>query len=168
MAVVTFAAFFVASSLSGQNPPKDEPALPAVVSDSATGMEYGELDQKVRALNESPCRVTFPYSQVPVTVANFVGGKVKTIKITRVLRLARQKHLPKQQELEKTLRKVWLGQFQSAACRILWAETTFWSIEFVLQFEDGKQGTLITDGVHVALEDHDGNACFFRLLPAAQ
>jgi len=139
-----------------------------VTADSATFVEYGELNERVRTLDESPCRASFPYSQVPVTVANFVGGKVKTIKVTHVLGAARQKRPPKQEELANTLRKVWLGQFQSAACRILWAEGGTWSIDADLLFEDGKQGTLITDGVHVAIQDHDGNAWFFRLLPAAQ
>jgi hypothetical protein len=66
------------------------------------------------------------------------------------------------------VRKVWQGSFQSADCGILWSEGNMWSIEFALEFEDGKQGLLITDGRHVALCDHDAKNWFFRLLPAAQ
>jgi hypothetical protein len=51
---------------------------------------------------------------------------------------------------------------------IVWDEGTWWSIESAVEFEDGKKGLLITDGLHVALRDHDGKNWFFRLLPAAQ
>ena len=42
-----------------------------------------------------------------------------------------------------------------------------WSIESTLEFKDGKKGLLITDGEHVAVRDHGGKSCFFRLWPGA-
>jgi hypothetical protein len=41
-------------------------------------------------------------------------------------------------------------------------------LEAVIEFEDGKRSALITDGEHVALQDHESKNWFFRLLPDAQ
>jgi hypothetical protein len=98
-------------------------------------------------------------------VADFVGGTVKDI---RVVRFTRMRNSPTHEELRNSVRKVWQGEFQSASCQIGWAEVTPWSIEVIVEFEDGKRSELITGGSHVALQDRDGKSWFFRLLPAAQ
>jgi hypothetical protein len=98
-------------------------------------------------------------------VGDFVGAKVKAL---RVLHYARQRKPPKAKEIKTFVRKVWQGSFQGAACGILWDEGAWWSIESAVEFEDGRQGLLVTDGTHVALRDHEGKNWFFRLLPAAQ
>jgi hypothetical protein len=71
-------------------------------------------------------------------------------------------------QLPQTVLSVWNGKFQFSTCFIGWAEPNWWSVEARLEFVDGKQGVLVTDGTHVALKDHDGATWFFRLLPAAQ
>jgi hypothetical protein len=63
------------------------------------------------------------------------------------------------------LRKVWQGSVDGEDCRILWSEVRYWSIESSLEFEDGKRGEFITDGIHIALRDHGGKTWFLRLLP---
>jgi len=100
-----------------------------------------------------------------MTVAQFVGGKVKTI---RVVRFAEPRNTPTHRELRDAVRKVWEGKFQGVSCQIGWDEGTFWTIEAVVEFEDGKRGELITDGVHVAMQDHNGNSWFLRFLPSTQ
>jgi len=72
------------------------------------------------------------------------------------------------EERRTSVKTVWQGEFQTASCFINWDEEASWSIEAVAEFYDGRQSELITDGSHVALQDHDGKSWFFRLLPAAQ
>ena len=139
--------------------------LPNIVQDSATVADYGEFNARVKSLEMATCNDPSRRFEKPEVVEDFVGAKVKNIRVIRYLR--RSKPL-KPDEIRKLIRNVWLGSFQSAACGILWSEAGTWSIECALEFEDGKQGLLITDGVHVALRDHEGRNWFFRLLPAAQ
>lgn len=98
-------------------------------------------------------------------VRDFVGGRVKTI---RILHYARERNFSKPVEVRALVSKVWQGSFlDQAACGILWDEMALWSIESALEFKDGKKGLLITDGEHVAVRDHDGKSWFFRLWPGA-
>ncbi len=102
-------------------------------------------------------------AQTPVNVfvGESVGGQVKTI---RILHFA----LAGQRSPIDVVRKVWTGKFQSSSCYIPWAEGVMWGLAADIEFEDGRQGVLITDGSHVGLRDHEGNSWFFRLLPAVQ
>jgi hypothetical protein len=148
-----------------QNRAKSGADSPTIILDSATVTDYEELAARVKTLERTSCNDARRRFDHPTTLADFVDAKVKTI---RVLRYTRQRNPLKAEEIQKLVRKVWQGSFQSADCGILWAEAAWWSIESALEFEDGKQGLLITDGIHVALRDHDGKNWFFRLLPAAQ
>lgn len=141
-----------------------ETALPKVVMGSATVAEYGEFNASFRALESTTCNDPSRYFGNPMMVGDFVGGNVRGIHIVHYLR-----HKPaKTDELRKLIKSVWRGRFQSASCSILWSEGVLWSIECTLEFKDGKQGMLTTDGTHVALRDHEGKDWFLRLLPAAQ
>lgn len=90
------------------------------------------------------------------------------MKDIRVVRFTGPRNSAAYKDLRNSVTKVWKGEFQSADCYIAWDEFTLWSVEAVVDFNDGKQSELITDGMHVALQDHNGKSWFFRLLPAAQ
>ncbi len=138
---------------------------PKIIVDSVVPVDYGILDAKVKSLNTYSCRETDRHFDLPATTARLANGKVKSIRAVRATRLPQ----PLTAEgIRDLINKVWMGKFQNASCSINWAEVTLWSVESILEFEDGKTGLLISDGSHVALKDHDGKAWFFRLLPAAQ
>jgi hypothetical protein len=144
---------------------KSETTLPTIRVDSMMVSDFAKLGRKVKTLESTCCNESSRYLEHPATVGDFVGGKVKTI---RVVHSASMKSPPTAEEVRKNLRTVWQSKFQVAFCREAWAEPTFWSIESIVEFEDGKRSALITDGVHIALQDHDGKNWFFRLFPAAQ
>jgi len=153
--------FLFAALARAQNSAKSD--TPKIVVHSIEVSSLGEIDRNVSKLNGSTCSNS-PSSK-PLTVADLAGGKVKTIRVVRVQRLSTA---PKAKELKRVLQKVWQGRVDGAACGIEWSEVSFWSIETVLKFQDGKRGSLITDGSHIALQDHDGRVWFTRLLPAAK
>jgi hypothetical protein len=140
--------------------------LPPIVVDSVVASDYGELRNVADRLEKGPCNGHYGYLE-PTTVSDYVGGSVKAIRLLRSAPLMAANRLSAD-ELQQKVRLVWHGKFRSVSCRPMWAEGNFWSIEAVVEFEDGKRSPLITDGVHVALQDHNGNSAFFRLFPAAQ
>jgi hypothetical protein len=165
VAAITLAWFCLPLISQAQDRTKSEADSPIILLDSATVTDYGELAARVKTLERISCSDPSRYFDHPMTVRHFVDAKLKTI---RVLRYSRQSNPPKAEKIQKLVRNAWQGSFQSAACGILWSEGAAWSIESALEFEDGEQGVLITDGIHFALRDHDGKNWFFRLLPAAQ
>jgi hypothetical protein len=158
-------AWFASFICYAQSRGHSEADLPNIVLNSATVADYGEFNARVKSLERATCNDPSRSFEKPMVVKDFVGAKVRTI---RVIHYLRQREPPKPDEIRQLVRKVWDGSFQSADCGILWSEGGAWSIEFALKFQDGKQGLLITDGVHVALRDHEGKNWFFRLLPAGQ
>jgi hypothetical protein len=144
-----------------------EPNL-AIVVDSVVVSDYQELGKETDRLNLASCNGGYHYLEHPTTVEDFVGGKVKAIRVLRTAPLRPWGKPPTADEIRQRVRRVWEGKFQAAFCQLAWAEPTFWSIEATLEFEDGKRSPLITDGVHVALQNHDGKTSFFRLFPDAQ
>lgn len=144
--------------------PADSAATTPKIHVHAVAADWRELDQKVKTLN-APCGGHYRYMDHPTTVEGFVGGKVREI---QVVRFAAWRNAPTRKELRDAVRKVWQGKFQSVSCYIAWDEGNMWSIEAVIEFEDGKRSELIMDGMHIALQDHDGKSWFIRLLPAAQ
>jgi len=97
------------------------------------------------------------------TVEAFLGGKVKTIRAVRVL--AGRGSAPA--EVRSRIMDVWLGVFGLASCAMMWSEMTRWNLEASVEYEDGSLGTILTDGVHVALQDRKGRVWYIRLWPAA-
>jgi len=161
----TLAWLLVASLSNGQKLQSPETTSPTIVVGSIMVSDFSELSRKVKILDDASCNGGSRYLEHPTTVQEFIGVKVTTI---RVVNSAPRSNPPTAEEVQKILRRVWQGKFQSSFCQIVWSEPTFWSIESIVEFEDGKQSLLITDGVHVALQDHDGKNWFFRLFPAAQ
>jgi hypothetical protein len=129
-----------------------------------TSTASAELDRDAKALGSSP-NAGYRRLDHPETVADFVGGKVKDIRVVGFTgsRISRERIDPR-----ILVRKVWAGEFQDAYGYQAWDEVTLWTVEAIVDFDDGKESELITDGMHVALQDHDGKSWFFRLLPAAQ
>lgn len=71
-------------------------------------------------------------------------------------------------DLRKTVLEVWSGAFRSTYCWMMWSEPTRFVIEVSVDYEDGSQASLVTDGWHVQLYDREGKVSFLRLWPAAQ
>jgi hypothetical protein len=166
IASLTLAWLALPSLSQAQNPANARSDSPTILVGSATVADNGELAAQVKTMEGVSCGDTSRRVNQPTAVKDFVGGRVKTI---RVVHYARERNFSKPVEVRALVSKVWQGSFmEQAACDILWDEMAFWSIESALEFKDGKKGLLITDGSHVALRDHDGQNWFFRLEPSAQ
>jgi hypothetical protein len=129
---------------------------------SAKAVDSPELGVIVSKTERTSCNDASRRFAHPITVGEFAGAKIKSI---RVLRYARPNFAADPKDIPKILRNVWESTLDEAECGIVWSEATFWTIEAALDFEDGKQGLLITDGSHVALRDYESKSWFFRLLP---
>lgn len=96
-----------------------------------------------------------------VSIEKFVGGKVKSIHVTR--------HDPKltPEQIRDEVRKVWLGTFWHAASTIGWSEGNQWNISAYVEFEDEKRTAVVMDDwIHVQVQDRAGNYWYIRLWPA--
>jgi hypothetical protein len=162
----------VTTALLGQN---SDSALPEIFFDSDSGNRTtsAELAKSVKVLESVPCPRNqidrIRYFSPPQSVGESVGGQVKAIRILRFERFAPLHRAELQvSEVQELVRKVWMGKSQASCCFIDWSEFNYWLVEARLEFADGHRGVLITDGHHVALQDHDGMSWFSRLLPAAQ
>jgi hypothetical protein len=140
--------------------------LPPIIVDSMVASDYGELRTAADSVEKGPCGGHYGYLE-PTTVSDYVGGSVKAIRLLRSAPLMAATRLGAD-EVQQKISLLWLGKFRGVSCRPMWAEGNFWSLEAVVEFEDGRRSRLFTDGVHVALQDHNGNSAFFRLFPAAQ
>jgi hypothetical protein len=166
IASITLAWLALSSLSQAQNPAKPGSDSFPILVGSATVADNRELAAQVKTMEGVSCGDTSRRVSQPTALKDFVGGRVKTI---RVVHYARERNISKPVRLRALVSKVWQGSFlDQPACGIVWDEGTWWSIESTVEFEDGKRGLLITDGSHVALRDHDGRNWFFRLLPAAQ
>jgi hypothetical protein len=106
---------------------------------------------------ESLCEVSFNQF---LSIEDFVGGKVKRIRVVRYgPRLTTD-------QIKEEVRKVWLGQFHYATCQIEWAEGTMWNIRATVEYADGKKSSLLTDGLHVQVQDREGKYWYMREWPA--
>jgi hypothetical protein len=157
-------SWLLATALFGGQVPANSQTISPKIHVHAAVTDWEELNRKVGTLN-APCGGYNRYLDHPTTVEDFVRGKVKSIQIVR---FAPGRSSPTHKDLRNTVRNVWQGKFRSVSCQIDWDEGAIWSIEAVVEFEDGKRSELITDGTHVALQGHDGKSWFLRLLPAAQ
>jgi hypothetical protein len=157
--ILGVASLLTASYSLSQAPAATPTPTPLVLMDSVKEEGAEELRRDAESLEKMTC-TAMPIYLRPTTVGAFIGGKAIVLRVLHTV--------GSPSDVPKTLEKVWNGQFQTAWCRIDWAEMTLWSIEANVEFEDGKQAKLYTDGSHVAFQDHAGNSWFIRLLPAAQ
>lgn len=123
-----------------------------------------ELKKKVMSKNdfrECAAGDHGPYFSKPISVGQFMGQRVKTIRVVRFAPIV-LKPSPSAREI---VRRVWTGTFNGATCYIDWAEGSGWSLEAEVEFEDGRHGGFISDGWHVMLQDHAGKTWFLRIDP---
>jgi hypothetical protein len=106
---------------------------------------------------EGLCEVSFNQF---FSMEDFVGGKIKTIRVIS--------HDPRltSDQIKEEVRKVWLGIFHYATCQIEWAEGSMWNIRATVEYEDGKKSTILTDGLHVQVQDREGKYWYMREWPA--
>jgi len=156
---------FLESLVLGQNRAETKTEMPKIDVHSVEWTQLQWLNQGVEQIGKPTCQNS-RVSKDDLTVADLAGGKVAVIRVTRALR---PKNGSNVKQIKEILKKVWQGKLlEGADCQILWSEVTFWSIQSELEFADGKEGALFTDGLHVALRAHDGAIWFSRLMPAAQ
>jgi hypothetical protein len=157
---VFITCFLVATNSLSQSSTSPQAAAPGFVIDSTVSTQAEELRRDVEGLNDVKCDGHSIYLESPTTIGAFMGFPAKFVRVTRY---AQTIESPAGTKPRQILEKVWGGRFRSASCQIAWAEFTSWSIEAVVEFQDGKRGRLITDGFHVALQDHAGKIWFIRL-----
>ena len=95
-----------------------------------------------------------------MSAEEFAGGKVKEIRVVRY----DPRLTPDQIKAE--VRKVWLGIFQYATCQIEWDEGTLWNVLATVEYEDGRKSSILTDGLHVQVQDREGKYWYMREWPA--
>ena len=157
---LALAWFLMGTNASAQSSVTPERPVPEFVVDSASPVRAEELRRDAENLSDPQCNGHYTYLGRPTSIGEFIGG---TAKIVRVTRYVHTMDSVVDSEPQAILRKVWSGQFKSAACQINWAEVTVWSTEGVVELDDGKRSRLITDGYHIALQDHAGRSWFIRL-----
>jgi len=147
----------ISSSTSiAQSKAQSADATPEIAIDASASSTVDEIGRHVAIADVNSCNGGYRWLDHPTTVKDFVGRRVKTIRVIHYAARLGAKP-PSLEEVRDTVLKVWQGKFQSAFCSLPWSEPSWWTSESTLEFEDGKRGTLITDGVHVFLRDHDGN-----------
>ena len=157
--VITGISAAMYSFSQSSTPPQS--LAPDFVMDSAVLTQPEELRRDAESLNNAQCNGHYTYLERPTTIGEFMGGTAKIVRITRYTPTIGS---PAETKVRQILTKVWSGQFKSASCQIDWAEGTFWSVEGVIEFQDGKRGMLVADGFnHIALQDHAGKDSFIRL-----
>jgi hypothetical protein len=162
-----FAWFLIVIVLCSQGDAKAQGSSPKVVVEAVVS-DTDELRKVAESLSGG-CGGGYRILEHPTTVGEFEGGNVKSIRVVRFANTPASLHVKSlQKDLQKELLKVWNGKFQDVYCYVAWDEGVFWYMEAEVEFEDGKRSLLVTDGSHVALQDHDGKGWYFRLLPAAQ
>jgi hypothetical protein len=92
-----------------------------------------------------------------VSIGSFVGGTAKAIRV-----LSYDPRLTPSQ-IRDEVRKVWLGLFTEAYSSIMWSEMNRWNIKASVEFQDGKRTWILTDGIHVQVQDREGKYWFIRL-----
>jgi len=133
-----------------------------IVTDGMTTGEFGQILEKARAMEKAKsCGRRIWEEGKPFSLEELAGAKVKRIRVVRA-ETYKISPAPKPEEVRATVEKMWSRKFGWMACQIEWDEGALWSIQAELEFEDGKKGVLITDGWHVALQDHDGHNWFVR------
>jgi len=139
---------------------------PPIASTGAIPTDFGDLNRKAESLQPKSCDPNnFSSIDHLVTVADIIGGDPTEI---RAIHIAPKETPPDLQAIRVMIKKVWSGKTQYATCFINWAEGAQWWLEAVISYKSGNQTFLITDGFHVALQDHAGHTWYFRFDSLAQ
>ena len=135
-----------------------EPSIPRerhmdMVEEEYPQCHMGAFSLVRRSEWDTRCNVNFGSD---VSLESFIGGKVKSI---RVINYEPQLTPDK---IRAELKKVWLGVFSDVTCSINWAEYTTWNVEAVVEYEDGGNSFIVTDGGHVEVRDREGKYWYLR------
>ena len=153
---------FIILALALTGPVHSPTGTAPIVTDGMTTGEFGQILEKARAMEKAKsCGRRMLEEGKPFSLEELAGAKVKRIRVVRA-ETYKIWPAPKPEEVRATVEKIWSRKFGWMACQIEWDEGALWSIQAELEFEDGKKGVLITDGWHVALQDHDGHNWFVR------
>ncbi len=147
--------------------PATELTLSQIVVDARQPTEWNDPQWNIRDISDPGCNGSYRTFEHDISLQDLAGHAVKTIHVTSY-RLFPSAPSNRQKDIRQRVLEVWLGKFRTAFRQLPWAEMTSWSINAIVEFDDGKRGSLLTDGTHVRLLDHDGKFWFLRLLPAAQ
>jgi hypothetical protein len=163
-ALYTAMCLMTQSDAHSQARPQSQASSPPILVTATAPSRQQELRQVVDSFDK--CTARSQYLNHPISVGAFIGGKVTAI---RIVRFSQWTGTPAAKDkMQETLSRVWNGKFQYASCQLAWDEGTLWTIEADIEFADGTQRELLTDGSHVAFQDFAGKNWFVRLLPAAQ
>lgn len=148
---------WLAGITRGQETAKKENAPP--IDTSGMTADNNGIHGKIRAMDDGKnCgRRTLEWGH-SISLEELAGGKVKRIRVVSIEAFKGGKP----EDAREKVKKVWSKKYGWMACEIMWDEGFFLSVEAELEFEDGKKGVLITDGWHVALQDHEGHNWFLR------
>jgi hypothetical protein len=125
--------------------------------------ESGQIFIKVRAMEAAKsCGQKKWREDTPLSLEQLAGAKVERIRVVMASGRFKGRHAPKPEEVRATVQKMWSRKFGWMTCQVEWDEPVLWYIQAELGFKDGNKGVLITDGRHVALQDHDGHNWFLE------
>ena len=156
-----------AQNPSSPNRAATDLTLSQIVVDARQPTDWNDPQWNIRDIPDPGCNGSSRNFGHDISLQELASRTVKTIHVTSY-RLFPGAPSKKQTDIRQRVREVWLGKFQTAYCQLPWAEMASWSINATVEFDDGKRGSLLTDGTHVRLLDHDAKLWFLRLLPAAQ
>jgi hypothetical protein len=139
--------------------------LPLVTTDRVVNSSSEELRVEAEMLSGGAGCNSTVWTGKHATVGEIVGGKVIRV---RAARFAPFVTTEKADQIPTILRQVWERRAEQPVCYIPWDEGASWSIEAILEFEDGKRSILVTDGFHVAVQDHEGHSNFMRIVTEDQ
>ena len=158
----TLAVSLVAPFLRAQGASVPESTAPPIVFDpSVSDLAPEDLNRKASDLENHLTGFEYNNADYSKTIGDFVGGKVKQIRVVHIVRW--QMGSPQtREEIRDILGKVWQRKFHGAHGIIIVADPIIWSVEAVIEFEDGRRSMLIADafGGFVILQDHDGKTWF--------
>jgi hypothetical protein len=102
-----------------------------------------------------------------ICAASLAGAPVLRIRVTSLPALPHpSKESEKKQWSEAVARilKVWNAD-SSAAGGVFWDEYTLWSISAVIEYANGREGSLLTNGTHSKFQDTLGYHWYLRTVP---
>ena len=96
--------------------------------------------------------------------ASLAGAKVSRIVVRQYQEQGWSQRYRSWPEIPGEIQKVWSGPLD--AVNFPWSEPVPWNVFAVIEFESSaKRGCLVTDGVHVHLQDINGQTWLWRLPP---
>jgi hypothetical protein len=133
-----------------------------VVDPLAISTDSPFLEPTLKHRDSPGCFLQFDHFK---SVQEFLGGKVRTIRVLRAVQNRGQSRLTPA-DVQTSVLEAWVGIFRDGSCAIDWDEATFWTIAAIIEYEDGKRTSMTFDRFrHLSLEDREGRVWFIRMWP---